>query len=105
MPNEIGPLFGAAKIHELVIESDGKITKKNYPNEAFYLYVKIKIGRTIVRRRDEVEPEEEMPGQMEFDDLNDAILESRRDSLSSRRRQAAYEDVLTSLDNDFDFDE
>ena len=67
--------------------------------------MKIKIGRTIVRRRDEAEPEEEMPGQMEFDDLNDAILESRRDSLSSRRRQAAYEDVLTSLDNDFDFDE
>ena len=105
MPNKIGPLVSAAKIHELVFESDGKITKKNFPNEAFYQSVKIKIGRTIVRRRDEVEPEEEMPGQMEFDDLNDAILESRRDSLSSRRRQAAYEDVLTSLDNDFDFDE
>ena len=52
-----------------------------------------------------MEPEEEMPNLMEVDDLNDAILESRRDSLSSRRRQAAYEDVLKSLDNNFDFDE
>ena len=104
MPKKIGPLVGAAKIHELVFESDRRIKKKNLPNEAFYHSVKIKIGRMIVRRRDEVEPEEEMPGQMEFDDLNDAILESRRDSLSSRRRQAAYKYVLTLLDNDFDFD-
>ena len=51
MPKKIGPLVGAAKIHELVFESDGKITKKNFPNEAFYQSVKIKIGRTIVRRR------------------------------------------------------
>ena len=99
MPNKIGPLVSAAKIHELVFESDGKITKKNLPNKAFYQSVKIKIGRTIVRRRDEVEPD-----QMKVDDLNDAILESRRDSLSSRRRQAAYKYVLTLLDNDFDFD-
>ena len=42
---------------------------------------------------------------MEVDDLNDAILMPRRESVSSRRRQAAYEDVLSSLDNDFDFDE
>ena len=104
MPKKIGPLFCAAKIHELVFESDRKIKKKNLPNEAFYQSVKIKIGRMIVRRRDEVEPEGEMP-EMEVDDLNDVILEPRRDSLSSRRRQAAYEDVLKSLDNNFDFDE
>ena len=97
-------MVSAAKIHELVFESDGKITKKNLPNKAFYQSVKIKIGRTIVRRRDEVEPEGEMP-EMEVDDLNDVILEPRRDSLSSRRRQAAYEDVLKLLDNDLDFDE
>ena len=104
MPKKIGPLVGAAKIHELVFESDRKIKKKNLPNEAFYQSVKIKIGRMIVRRRDEVEPKEEMPDQMEVDDLNDAILEPRTESLSSRRRQAAYEDVLSSLDDDFDFD-
>ena len=74
MPKKIGPLVGAAKIHELVFESDRKIKKKNLPNEAFYQSVKIKIGRMIVRRRDEVEPKEEMPDQMEVDDLNDAIL-------------------------------
>lgn len=51
MPNKIGPLVSAANIHELVFESDGKITKKNFPNEGFYQSVKIKIGRTIVRRR------------------------------------------------------
>ena len=89
----------------MVFESDGKIKKKNLPNEAFYQSVKIKIGRVIERRRDEEEPAEgEMP-DMEVDDLNDAILMPRRESVSSRRRQAAYEDVLSSLDNDFDFDE
>ena len=103
MPKKIGPLVGAGKIHELVFESDGKIKKKNLPNEAFYQSVKIKIGRVIERRRDEEEPAE-MP-DMEVDDLNDAILMPRRESVSSRRRQAAYEDVLSSLDNDFDFDE
>ena len=51
LPNKIGPLVSAANIHELVFESDGKITKKNLPNKAFYQSVKIKIGRTIVRRR------------------------------------------------------
>ena len=94
MPKKIGPVD---------FESDGKKKKKNLPNEAFYQSVKIKIGRKIVRRRDEVEPEGEMP-EMEVDDLNDAILEPRRESLSSRRRQAAYEDVLSSLDDDFNFD-
>ena len=39
------------------------------------------------------------------DDLNDAIFEPRTESLSSRRRQAAYEDSLKLLDNNFDFDE
>ena len=31
MPKKIGPLVGAAKIHELVFESDRKIKKKNLP--------------------------------------------------------------------------
>ena len=31
----------------------------------------------------------------------DAILEPRRELLSSRRRRAAYEDVLSALDDDF----
>ena len=40
--------------------------------------------------------------KMEVDgNLNDAILEPRRELLSSRRRRAAYEDVLSALDDDF----
>ena len=41
--------------------------------------------------------------KMEVDgNLNDAILEPRRELLSSWRRLAAYEDVLSALDDDFD---
>ena len=43
--------------------------------------------------------------KMEVDgNLNDAILEPRRELLSSRRRRAAYEDVLSALDDNFDDD-
>ena len=41
--------------------------------------------------------------KMEVDgNLNDAILEPRKELLSSRRRRVAYEDVLSALDDDFD---
>ena len=40
--------------------------------------------------------------KMEVDgNLNDAILEPRRELLSSRRRLTAYEDVLSALDDNF----
>ena len=45
-----------------------------------------------------------MADQMEVD-LDDAILEPTRETLSSRRRRAAYDDVLSELDADFDFDD
>ena len=50
MPTKVGALVGATKVHELVFEPDGKIKKKNMPNEAFYKPLKIKIGKAITRR-------------------------------------------------------
>ena len=35
-------------------------------------------------------------------DLNDAILKPRRESLGSRRRRAALEDVMDDLESDFE---
>ena len=35
-------------------------------------------------------------------DLNNAILEPRRESLGSRRRRAALEDVMDDLESDFE---
>ena len=104
LPKKIGQLVGAREIHELVFDVDGKIKKKNLPDEAYYQPVKIKIGRAIVRRRDVVEPEGEMLAQMEVD-LDDAMLEPRVETPSSRRRRAAYDDIVRELDAEFDFDD
>ena len=35
-------------------------------------------------------------------DLNNAILEPRKESLGSRRRRAALEDVMDDLESDFE---
>lgn len=56
--------------------------------------MKIKVGKEIVRR-EEVEPEY----------LDVAVLEPGRETLRSRRRRAAYADVMDELDDmvsDFD---
>ena len=51
MPEKIGALVGATKLHELLFEPDGKIIKKNIPTEAFYKAVKIKTGKKISRKK------------------------------------------------------
>lgn len=57
--------------------------------------MKIKVGKEIVRR-EEVEPEY----------LDVAVLEPGRETLRSRRRRAAYADVMDELDDMVsDFDE
>ena len=90
MPKKIGQLVGATKIHEIVFEGD-KIKKKNMPNECSYQPVKIKVGRQIVRQRGS----ENQGGE----DLNGAVLERRRESISSRRRRAALEEVMDDLED------
>ena len=101
MPKKIGQLVGATKVHELVFEGD-KIKKKNLPNECSYQPVKIKIGRQIARQRANIDPEGEVLGEMQVTDLDDAILEPRRESLRSRRMQAALADVMDDLDDDLE---
>ena len=93
-PKKIGQLVGATKIHEIVFEGD-KI-KKNMPNECSYQPVKIKVGSQIVRQRGS----ENQGGE----DLNDAFLERRRESISSRRRQAAFEEVMEDLEDGLESD-
>ena len=64
--------------------------------------MKIKVGKEIVRR-EEVEPEGER--LMVNEDLDVAVLEPGRETLRSRRRRAAYADVMDELDDmvsDFD---
>ena len=46
-------------IHESVFDSDGQMKKKNLPNEHSYVSVRIKIGRQVVRTREEIDPEAE----------------------------------------------
>ena len=58
LPKKIGQMPGASKIHELVFEIDGRILKKNLPDENSYKQVLIKLGRFPARP-----------------DLNEAILE------------------------------
>ena len=95
MPKKIGQLVGATKIHEIVFEGD-KIKKKNMPNECSYQPVKIKLGRQIVRQRGS----ENQGGE----DLNDAFLERRRESIGSRRRRAALEEVMDDLEDGLESD-
>ena len=95
MPKKIGQLVGATKIHEIVFEGD-KIKKKNMPNDCSYQPVKIKAGRQIVRQRGS-----ENPGG---EDLNDAFLEQRRESIGSRRRRAAFEEVMDDLEDGLESD-
>ena len=95
MPKKIGQLVGATKIHEIVFEGD-KIKKKNMPNECSYQPVKIKVGRQIVRQRGS----ENQGGE----DLNDAFLERRRESIGSRRRRAALEEVMDDLEGGLESD-
>ena len=61
--------------------------------------MKIKVGRAIERRRDDVEPEGERLGQMVAEDLNEGILEPGRESLRSMRRRAAFAAVIDELDD------
>ena len=51
--------------------------------------MRIKTGRQIARNSEREGPE----------DLNDAILEPVRESLRTRRWQAAYEEVIDGLDD------
>ena len=51
--------------------------------------MRIKTGRQIARNAEREGPE----------DLNDAILEPVRESLRTRRRQAAYKEVIDELDD------
>ena len=95
MPKKIGQLVGATKIHEIVFEGD-KIKKKNMPNECSYQPVKIKVGRQIVRQRGS----ENRGGE----DLNGAFLERRRESIGSRRRWAALEEVMDDLEDGLESD-
>ena len=95
MPKKIGQLVGATKIHEIVFEGD-KIKKKNMPNECSYQPVKIKVGRQIVRQRGS-----ENPGG---ENLNDAFLERRRESIGSRRRRAAFKEVMDDLEDGLESD-
>ena len=44
----------------------------------------------------------EVLGEMQVTDLDDAILEPRRESLRSRRMQAALADVMDDLDDDLE---
>ena len=101
MPKKVGSLVGATKIHELVFEY-GKIKKKNLPNESSYQPVKIKIGRQITRQREEVRPEGEVLDEMPVTDLDDVILEPGRETLRSRRRRAALDEVMDELEADLD---
>ena len=101
MPKKVGTLVGATKIHELVFESD-KIKKKNLPNESSYQPVKIKIARQITRQREEVQPEGEVLDEMPVTELDDAILEPGRETLRSRRRRAALDEVMDELEADLD---
>ena len=66
---KIGQLTGAIKLHLLVFE-DRNIKKKDLPNEISWKPIRIKIGREIVRTREEVEG---------ADVLNDAVLEPDSD--------------------------
>ena len=95
---KVGVLIGATKIHEIVFECDGKMRQKNLPNETSYRPVRIKIGRQIVRNREEVDPEAEVLQEgVGADILDDAILEPGRESLRVRRRRAAYAEVVDEL--------
>ena len=101
MPKKVGSLVGATNIHELVFESD-KIKKKNLPNESSYQPVKIKIARQITRQREEVQPEGEVLDEMPVTDLDDVILEPGRETLRSRRRRAALDEVMDELEADLE---
>ena len=76
----------------MVFDSYGKIRKKNLPNETTFLPVRIKIGRQVVRNREQVDPEAEVlqERRVDADTLDDAILEPTRESLRARRRRAAF---------------
>ena len=62
---KIGQLKGATKVHLLVFE-DRSIKKNDLPNDSAWRPIRIKVGREIVRTREEVEG---------ADVLNDAVLE------------------------------
>ena len=62
---KIGQLKGATKVHLLVFE-EGNIKKKDLPNDNAWRPFRIKVGRKIVRTREEVDG---------ADVLNDAVLE------------------------------
>ena len=80
---------------DTVFEGD-KIKKKDMPNDCSYQTVKIKVGRQIVRQRGS-----ENPGG---EDLNDAFLEQRRESIGSRRGRAAFEEVMDDLEDGLESD-
>ena len=79
--------------------------KKNLPNEHSYVSVRIKIGRQVVRTREEIDPEAEglQERTVGADFLNDAILEPTRD-LRTRRTHVAYTEELNDDSDISDFD-
>ena len=92
-------------IHESVFDSDGQMKKKNLPNEHSYVSVRIKIGRQVVRTREEIDPEAEglQERTVGADFLNDSILEPTRD-LRTRRHVAYTEELNDDSDiSDFDY--
>ena len=68
-------------------------------DESTSLPVLIKIGRQVVRKREQVDPEAKVlqDRRVDADTLDDAILEPTKESLRARWRRPAYAEVVDKL--------
>jgi hypothetical protein len=110
MPPKVGALVGATKIHELVFETNGKIKKKNLPNEAFYKPVTIKVGTTVTRTLrvdlnigfiEQANEENDNMVQTNEEEEVDIEAEDRRKRMRLRRRLATVDDIFAELEDEF----
>ena len=121
MPEKVGPLVGATKVHELLFEINGNIKKKNLPSDIFYKPVKLKILDAInIRPRVNLdmafidEPTEENNEVDEAEDIEDSDLNDRQDDVTRRqdrrtrmrlrRRLATVDDIIAELEDDSDLE-
>ena len=92
MPEKIGALLGATRLHELLFETDGKIKKKDLPNEIFYKQVKIKSGR-IMKRKETKKPTKEFLEESETiedtteNDNREEVDDHEQENIEKKERQ------------------
>ena len=116
MPQKVGALVGATRIHELSFEPDGTIKKKDLPNEVFYKQVKIKEGRIMQKKQKETPTEDFMEEQETLDETaenenrddvtglheNDMEARERKKRRRNGRRQATLDSIYAEMEVDTD---